>query len=147
MDVQAQRNEAARNLGAGLADILTTVAIGVPLGTLADQCVGYLQKQIDANRAAFEGDAEARRVARDLAQAAFRKPVEPGRLRRGGEANLLRAELGIVPFSGRDEDLAEFATWFDDPEPMRWRLLTGPLGARQDPLHAACGRDLCQGAG
>ena len=128
MDAQAQRNEAARKLGAGLADILSTVAVGVPLGTLADQCVGYLQRQIAANQAAFEGDAEARRAARELAMRAFRKPIAPSRLRRGSEATLLRAERGIVPFSGREEELAEFAAWFDDDEPMRWRLLTGPSG-------------------
>lgn len=128
MDAQAQRNEAARKLGAGLADILSAVTVGVPLGTLADKSVEYLQKQFAANKAALEGDDAARRAARDLAQAAFRKPIAPGRLRRGSEATLLRAERGIVPFSGREAELAEFAAWFDDAEPMRWRLLTGPSG-------------------
>ncbi|MFX4223933.1 MAG: tetratricopeptide repeat protein [Thalassobaculum sp.] len=128
MDAQAQRNEAARKLGAGLADILSAVTVGVPLGTLADKSVDYLQKQVAANKAAIEGDAAARRAARDLAQAAFRQPIATGRLRRGSEATLLRAERGIVPFSGREAELAEFAAWFDDDEPMRWRLLTGPSG-------------------
>jgi|GEM_PF-6116086 len=128
MATQAERNEAARKLGAGLADILAATAVGVPVGALAEKSVEYFQKQLAANQAAADGDNDVRREARALARRAFRKPISAARLRRGSEATLLRAERGVVPFAGRETELAEFAAWYDDPAPMRWRLLTGPSG-------------------
>ncbi|MDN3358227.1 tetratricopeptide repeat protein [Actinomadura sp. DC4] len=41
---------------------------------------------------------------------------------------LLRPEYGIVPFEGRDQEMADLTRWLDSPEPVGVRLLTGPGG-------------------
>ncbi len=118
----------AHTVGKVTLDILSAAGIGIPVGTVADKFVDYLSRKIREQDAAAAGDASARAAVRDLAMAAFRKPIPPERLMRGSEATLLRAERKIVPFAGRDGALAEFDRWFDDDAPMKWRLLTGPSG-------------------
>ncbi|XVV10322.1 trypsin-like peptidase domain-containing protein [Actinoplanes sp. CA-131856] len=46
----------------------------------------------------------------------------------GSAADLLRPERGVVPFSGREAELAELTAWCGSPEPFALRLVTGPGG-------------------
>ncbi|HEV2779355.1 MAG TPA: hypothetical protein VGX25_08125 [Actinophytocola sp.] len=41
---------------------------------------------------------------------------------------LLRAAYRVVPFNGRDTELAELERWRDAPDPLRVRLVSGPGG-------------------
>lgn len=99
--------------------MLSVGGFGIPAGTISDAFVTYFARRSEGSR---------RKAAQAEARTIFRSPVRSVRLRRGAEANLLRAERGIVPFGGRDGELADFDIWFNDQEPMKWRLLTGPSG-------------------
>lgn len=56
------------------------------------------------------------------------------RLPRNAVAQLLVARHGVVPFAGREAELATLDDWADDPEPTRVRLIHGPGGAGKTRL-------------
>lgn len=70
-------------------------------------------------------------------------PVEPTSVRAWEQASwLLRAQEALVPFTGRQEELAGLAAWRDGDSPVAVRPLHGPggQGKSQDglPEAAAC---------
>ena len=55
-------------------------------------------------------------------------PTWPRRRRRVSVASLLRADAEVVPFRGREDELADLAQWCDSAEEFDVRLLVGPGG-------------------
>src|SRR5690606_32434600 len=53
-----------------------------------------------------------------------------------GPAQLLHPARGVVPFVGRERELAELLAWCADPQAGRLRLLTGPGGVGKSRLAA-----------
>jgi len=51
-----------------------------------------------------------------------------------GPATLLHPVRGVVPFQGRERELAELLEWCADPDAGRVRLLTGPGGVGKSRL-------------
>ncbi|WP_204030806.1 tetratricopeptide repeat protein [Sinosporangium siamense] len=57
-------------------------------------------------------------------------------------ALLLNASEAVVPFTGRDRELAELLAWCSDPDAGRLRLLVGPGGVGKSRLAAELARQL-----
>ena len=57
--------------------------------------------------------------------------IMPESARRRGRlspATLLRADAEVVPFRGREQELAELSSWCDEPDELSARLIVGPGG-------------------
>ncbi|ONI87873.1 hypothetical protein ALI144C_08015 [Actinosynnema sp. ALI-1.44] len=63
----------------------------------------------------------------DLALTRIVTPVRPPN-RSSLPSTWLRAEHEIVPFAGRDTELADLVAWIDAPDLVSARLMTGPTG-------------------
>ncbi|MEU9335563.1 tetratricopeptide repeat protein [Streptomyces sp. NPDC048290] len=108
------------------------------LGLCVQEASGFAHRRLIATRA--ETLAEDPEFTAAVATATGRPPVlepvelagllapatpaEPPR----SPAGLLRAEHAVVPFHGRQRELAELRTWCDGPAPLDLRLLTGQGG-------------------
>ena len=55
-------------------------------------------------------------------------PISARRRGRVSPATLLRADAEVVPFRGREQELAELSRWCDEPDELSARLVVGPGG-------------------
>jgi hypothetical protein len=55
-------------------------------------------------------------------------PISARRRGRVSPATLLRADAEVVPFRGREQELAELSRWCDEPDELSARLIVGPGG-------------------
>ncbi|MBO0610042.1 tetratricopeptide repeat protein [Myceligenerans salitolerans] len=65
-----------------------------------------------------------------------------GRPSDGGPCSLLDPARRVVPYSGRDAELAELLAWCRDPHPVQVRLTTGPGGVGKTRLGVEAARRL-----
>jgi hypothetical protein len=113
--------------GEGMSSVVAGGAAGAA-ALAAQEIVGSVRRRGQQQA----GDAARNRQARERFTATGPPPRAATRPR--GPAGLLRADVGVVPFTGRAELLAELGDWCVMPGGARVRLVVGGAGVGKSRL-------------
>ncbi|MET8051490.1 tetratricopeptide repeat protein [Streptosporangium sp. NPDC005286] len=122
-------------LGAVVAAALDGKALGAVIGAvIGGVCGAFAPTLLERSRAraeALEALAKVAELRPDVA----------------GPASLLHPSRGVVPFTGRERELAELLAWCADADAGRLRLVTGPGGVGKSRLAVQLAEELGAGWG